>query len=801
MNNNYIKTESQSLNSAAVGLLGSGLSVIPVNADKTPAVSSWKKYQKQALTIGHVEIVFSTAEGIAVIGGAGSGNLECIDFDNPTLFQPFLDTLEGINPPLAAKLVQRKTPNGFHLIYRCREAVSGNEKLAVEQIEVDGPGNHPCPWRPGKEFQARESNGKWYIEPDAIETRGEGGYFLTAPTPGYEVIRHSLKETPVITGEERAQIRTLARSFNEQAIAPKVGKKTVSVEGKRPGDAFNKEWEREIPVLLEKHGWKNAGRTGPGGQHWIRPGKDKGTSATLENGCFYVFTCNGGKLEQEKSYSAFGLLSELEFNGDYQAAAKYLLNNGYSEPCSISSHGTALDEVEFELKKWPELSPKALYGFAGRFVEFATRNSEADPAAVLATFLVRFGVELSEPCMWIGDAKHKSLLAAVIVGSSSKARKGTSAKPVMRLFEPMVFGDGVLSLDKAKTTPGPFSSGEGIIYAVRDQQMGLDKKGEPKIIDPGVDDKRLFVADEEFAGAMAQTKRDGNTLSMVIRTAWDGSTLDPLTKTSKIKATNPHIGWVSHITLFELNTRLNETEIFNGYANRILWVCAKRSKLVALPEPMDSEKLSEFQYELAQIIAANQGEVSITPTKEVKDLWRDKYYYELSQDRPGKLGCVTNRAEAQVLRLAMVYCLLDKSKRINVNHLEAALAFWEYCSDSARYIFGGRQADNISQQILDALKNGPLTATEINRLFHSHVSKPRLEEALSQLVASDKVAFEKQSTGGRPTTRYFLKPLSVKSVISVKTPDIQEQTELNTLNTLNTQSENKKTPEVYEVEI
>jgi hypothetical protein len=309
---------------------------------------------------------------------------------------------------------------------------------------------------------------------------------------------------------------------------------------------------------------------------------------------------------------------------------------------------------DLSFPEWPTLHPNALHGFAGDFVEFATESSEADPAAVLLTFLVRFGAEINNAYMWIGDTRHRTTISAVIVGASSKSRKGTSCKPVMRLFEPLIYEQGQIFTDRAKFSPGPFSSGEGIIYAVRDQQMGIDKKtGLPIIIDQGVDDKRLFVLDEEFGGVMSNTKREGNTLSMIIRNIWDSGNLDPLTKNSKIKATGAHIGWVSHITLHELISKLSETEMLNGYANRILWTCARRGKLVAIPQPMPEAQLSVFQYELSNIIAeANNTDTPVKLSKEVEFYWGDGggCYERLTQDYPGIVGCVINRAEAQVLR-------------------------------------------------------------------------------------------------------------------------------------------------------
>ena len=96
--------------------------------------------------------------------------------------------------------------------------------------------------------------------------------------------------------------------------------------------------------------------------------------------------------------------------------------------------------IEIDIPDWPILSQKALPGIVGKFVSLATKNSEADPAAVLATFLCQFGVNVNSPFVMIGEAKHKCLLNAVICGDSSKARKGTSAKPVKRLFEFQISG-------------------------------------------------------------------------------------------------------------------------------------------------------------------------------------------------------------------------------------------------------------------------------------------------------------------------------------------------------------------------
>jgi putative DNA primase/helicase len=317
----------------------------------------------------------------------------------------------------------------------------------------------------------------------------------------------------------------------------------------------------------------------------------------------------------------------------------------------IGQAETPDDLLDFEIKAKPHLDLTKFSGITKSFVELATRNSEADSSAVLFTFLTHFGVEIGEnPYFNIGDTVHRGRLAVVVVGETAKSRKGTSGKPVERLMSFKSLSSSI-EYKKAWTSPGPFSSGEGIIYAVRDSIEEWDKTHKKyKIIDPGKKDKRLFILDEEFGGVLANTKREGNTLSMVIRCSWDSGNFDPLTKNSKISATGAHIGWVSHITQYELLSKLPECEGFNGFSNRILWVFSQRRKLVPMPEPMPTKELAELQYRLLSILNfCHEREREITFDEQAKEAWVYEYYQKLSS-RPenGLLGVILNRSEAQV---------------------------------------------------------------------------------------------------------------------------------------------------------
>jgi len=433
-------------------------------------------------------------------------------------------------------------------------------------------------------------------------------------------------------------------------------------------------------------------------------------------------------------------------------AAKQAEGERYGKE-SKGSGGNGADGEELEVAGWPSLAENALYGLAGRFVELASRKSEADPAATLSTFLVWFGVECGpDVYLEVGDSKHPPRLNAVVVGASSKARKGTSAAPVKRLR------NGNSSWTPAPFSPGPFSSGEGIIFRVRDEVKKWEPPGKKEdtgrwvVIDPGETDKRLFVLDEEFASALKVMQREGNTLSMIIRRFFDDGNVETITKVRN-KTTGAHVGWVSHITVSELHRLLAETETLNGFANRILWTCARRQGVIPSPEPMPDNELAVLRMDLIEAVkkARTRGRMGLSA--EAKSKW-EKLYPMLSADKPGMVGRVTSRAEVMVLRLALVFALLDSTEEIGLEHINAAKAVWDYCETSARFIFGSAEINPHTKTLLNALRQKKsMTLTEVWALFERNATKKQIEKAISGLVAGGLVRVEKgNSTGGkRPT--------------------------------------------------
>lgn len=394
---------------------------------------------------------------------------------------------------------------------------------------------------------------------------------------------------------------------------------------------------------------------------------------------------------------------------------------------------------------FPKLSDEALIGLPGTIVKLACKDSEAHPAAVLFTALAfaaaTFGAISYFP---VGDTKHPPRLFTCIVGQSARARKGTSAHPVERIFQTAQEQYGLPPLT---VTPGPFSSGEGIINAVRDASE-IMKKGEP--IDMGVSDKRLLAILGEFGGTLASMARQGSTLSAVLRTAWDTGNIKPMTKLSQIKTTGAHINFVGHITKQELDHLLSTSDVWNGLANRLLWVCARRERLVPLPEPMDEKAVVALSKELGAAIRFAQTAGRIAFADDAKDLWIS-LYHEISTDEPHVVGIVTARSEPQLLRLAMIYALLDKSFFIEKQHINAAFAAWNYCEQSAAYLFGKAQTNPRAARVLDFLATGPKTKTELHHLFGRNLQAVALNALLADLETKGQI----ESTGGGKAGRTY----------------------------------------------
>ena len=281
-----------------------GLSVLPTLADKRPACA-WKEFTNRIMSDDEIERY--RWDGIGIVCGKVSGNLELIDFDDHgSAFEPWMVSLPV---ELCHKLVIECTPSGGkHVYYRLEDVgyVPGNRKLAMKN---DG---HVL-----------------------IETRGENGYVKCAPSKGYELMQGDLLHLPKVSPMEQEMMINAALALSETKI-------TVTPESVHKPAPIVTEPTIDVPALLMRHGWKKTGESG-GNEHWERPGKDgKSTSATWNREVFYVFSSNAAPFEPERGYSARHVAQLLEPFAVHPSS--FILHPSSDSSASIPDPGPLPDE-------------------------------------------------------------------------------------------------------------------------------------------------------------------------------------------------------------------------------------------------------------------------------------------------------------------------------------------------------------------------------------------------------------------------------------------------------------------------
>jgi hypothetical protein len=399
-------------------------------------------------------------------------------------------------------------------------------------------------------------------------------------------------------------------------------------------------------------------------------------------------------------------------------------------PSAANGQAVALDPAASPscLDRPTPMGMAAYHGLAGEIVAELAPQTEAAPEVLLLSLLAAFGSAVGRgPHRRVGDDHHGPNLFLAVVGKTSRGRKGTSWGRIAKL---MAVADPAWS--KERVVNG-LRSGEALIDAVRDRRVKVKPDGSEELVDEGEDDKRLLVLEEELASVLRMMQREGSTISPVARQAWDRPDLRNLSKGSPARATGALVSIIGHITAEELRRTLDRTELANGFANRFLFVAAYRSKL--LPdggEPSDAERLGG---ELRRRLVAARAIGAVERDGEARALWHAKYE-DLSRERPGLLGQVTSRAEAQVTRLSLVLALLDGTNVVNKRHLEAALEIWRYCRASAAWIFGDSLGDPLADTLLAALRRSPegMSRSEISAALGRNQPAEAIGRALAVLA-------------------------------------------------------------------
>lgn len=417
----------------------------------------------------------------------------------------------------------------------------------------------------------------------------------------------------------------------------------------------------------------------------------------------------------------------------------------------------------------PKPDPACLYGLVGQAAKAGSEGTEANPFAIAANVIAYLSAAIGRaPYLLVGDTKHHARLFLLHVGRSGLGRKGDSTALVNRIDAPLQKLDPNVAPHIHR---GGLSSKEGLIALIQDSY------GEGEDAVAGVDDKRLLVRESEFANVLQQGHRSGNTLSMALRDAWDGVDMKPATRTKPLGVTEPHISIAAAVTPGELRALLSKQDLTNGFANRFLIFWAERDGQKPFPKATDQEKIDHLAKEIKLVIEYCHGHrtglndtILMTFSPDAARLYAKLYKGELEDRTHGeRINALLERRAPMLLRLAMLFALTDLKTILEVQHINAALAWVRFYVDSVKFIFASGADEAKVAEVQDAAgkilaylsDHGKSTRTELTRdCFKNHASSDVINSALDELLQHNppRIRMDEYRTQGaaRATKAYEL---------------------------------------------
>ncbi len=383
-----------------------------------------------------------------------------------------------------------------------------------------------------------------------------------------------------------------------------------------------------------------------------------------------------------------------------------------------------------------ELDDAALHGLAGQFVRALAPHTEAHPVALLEHLLAEFSCAISRRPYIVLDGHQTPLIIwPCIVGERSKARKDTADRRIDGIFP-----KAGIHLQRGGKCIGTLLTGDVLIAALcNNPPKGVEIHRDPC----------LYLVQSQFGSVLQTIDGEQNSLASVLRMAWDGKTIVPPPPLSdRISAAEPHLVVVGHVTPDQASKYLNTTNKCRSIGDLFLWLSVERGQMLAQtssPSDATMKPLYEALRNTVGFVHGTPGEpmtfpnssspyLEVTLSPEAAQCWEEVYPI-LSTSRPGQIGALLCRAEAYVLRIAALYALLDMRTCVDVPHLEAALALWNYAEESVERLFGNNlSVAECEHRILRAIeKAGRMTDDEVSALFEPDVPVDTLRSAKTNL--------------------------------------------------------------------
>ena len=381
------------------------------------------------------------------------------------------------------------------------------------------------------------------------------------------------------------------------------------------------------------------------------------------------------------------------------------------------------------------MSAAAFYGPAGDAVRLFSPESEACPEGIYVNLLAILGHLIGpRPHIYMGSAVHRCNLFSANPGVSGAGRKGTNVTDASWITDQ--------AEHKVKFARG-LTSGEGLIGAVNRQHGPV------------------FCLETEFGGTLKCMGRKNNNMADVLKQAWDGQHLSILTRSDPVACEGAFVSMISQMTYGNVRSLFSSEEVEAGLANRFLWVHTYQAQV--LERKVDWADLKTRFAPIAQRlrVAIQWGQketddnIPLLMTPEAEEAWyKGGIYRRLSSPRMGMYGIATQRRAQQVMRVAMIFAVLDCQHAIELKHITPAVALWDYCDATAAHIWGSPQVEGDVEKIVLVLKTeqARMTKYEINRRAFGGRKRPReLEELLTKAQATGEIVYMPPvKTGGKP---------------------------------------------------
>lgn len=393
----------------------------------------------------------------------------------------------------------------------------------------------------------------------------------------------------------------------------------------------------------------------------------------------------------------------------------------------------------------PQPDPTCLYGLIGDVALAGSEGTETNAYAIAANFMAYLSCAIGRGVyLPIGNTWHHARLFCLHIGRSGRGRKGDALSLVLRLDQALRELNDTYA---PQIHRGGLSSREGLVALMHDGY----RQGRQEI--PAIEDKRLWVVESEFANVLHQGRRQGNTLSAALRDCWDGVCLKPATKSNRLYASHPHVCLSGAISPSELTGLMTARELTNGFANRFLMIWAERSQILPFPRATPQATvgaLARRTLDVLEFVGADQhnqrDHLQMELSAQAQWHYAQLYRGELNEDLGSELvSSMLERRAPMLLRLAMLFALTDLQTRVDVLHIDAAMAWMRYSTASVSYVFVSAaeeakmaQAIGLANRVLAFLQErGKATRSEISaECFRGRVSKAQMDASLDHLLAA-----------------------------------------------------------------